>query len=208
MKATSSEGDQTKSEYTEESDDGSDLPEEVKLLSSTPKRIYEFGKKTLTTIFLTTDELPDIAFEQAPEVLSIETIYLFGIFRRITFLAFFLYLAIVSYQTLVYKREFAALYPGAGSCKTVSKGYTIPTISADYYGSWEGSLAFQTNYAMYIFSFFNFAGNTVEYTKFMTRIQTALKSVGRVASGQDLAQNLVYWWVDKMLTLLIELVFR
>ena len=67
--------------------------EDIKLLRSTTRRILAFGIVTFKSILLSTDELPDVAFEMAPDVLKTDEIYFMGIFRRVCFLGVFLYFA-------------------------------------------------------------------------------------------------------------------
>ena len=196
-RSNSSTGNQSGRETESDIDSEDEIEEEldeIKLLRSAPKRILAYTTETIKSLLLTTDELPDIAFEMAPDVLKNEEIMFFGIFRRFCFLAIFLYFAQSVFLSDYLLQPYMAVDRSSTNvCKNVGRTWTIPSIKADYDASWEGQLYFQTNKAVYIFSLFNFVGTASVYYNLMSKFETALRNVGERAKQQDLALNLIYW---------------
>jgi hypothetical protein len=65
--------------------------------------------------------------------------------------------------------------------------------TADFYGNWEGSVAYQPLYAFYNVALFDFRATSESYGRWMSGIGSSIAAIGKAAQSQDLARNLVYW---------------
>ena len=89
---------------------------QIRTLKSLPKRVTLFVTNLVRTLLLTADEMHDIGFEIAPEILNKGTIYGFGVIKRIAFVVVFIYLFQKFYIEYTRVTRFVALNPYAGGC--------------------------------------------------------------------------------------------
>jgi len=84
----------------------------------------------------------------------------------------------------------------------VSRPYTIPFITADYYANWQGTFNFNSNNNFYVFNLFDLSLNMIEYTALMKNFEDALAVVGYNAERSELAVNLLYFntWTHSITT--------
>ena len=85
-----------------------------------------------------------------------------------------------------------SLDPNSGSCSPVGK-----TISGTFLGTmsgiWEGSFGFTYSDAVYIFNFFSFAGNNLDFQMALQEVEVQLIQIGQIAANSTLAYNLLLW---------------
>jgi len=118
---------------------------------------------------------------------------LIGLAFNGTLFALFIYLFVMNYTNLHVKQKFVAVDASSGDCQSVPRPYTLPLITADYYGNWQGQYAFDANRNYYQFNLYALALTDTTYREFMKTMGTAVNAVGDKSASNELAINLLYW---------------
>jgi hypothetical protein len=91
--------------------------------------------------------------------------HLFGIGFILAFAISFTYFWVVNFQNMYYVQRFIAASPDSGHCEPVSKPWTIPAITSDYYGYWQGEYDFNPNEAQYLWVIFDFQADIPTFSE-------------------------------------------
>ena len=93
------------------------------------------------------------------------SMHLFGLGFILTFVVSFTYFWSVNFRNMYYTQRFIAASPDSGNCLSVSKPWTIPEITSDYFGYWQGDFDFNPNAAQYLWVIFDFQSDLPTYVE-------------------------------------------
>ena len=156
------------------------------------ERFVKKSRKLFWILFSTPDTLEDMTYTEAKHYFSQLTICIFGILKRVLFVAVFTYFFIDIFKSTTERNQFIGSDMGSGVCEEV-----ILTWNGDFLvdrnGIWKGSSGYKNNLGIYKFTFENIGFSSDSYKSTMSSIGTSLQLLGNYAKTQDLAFNMLLW---------------